>query len=101
MAEHSCTIGMANSHLSISVWYCQHHQAFWASAHTHSVDADGNMTGHTADSIEFGPFDSSTDVVEWLEYRARRVHALPTLLDDEAAPVLWRLPASEQDVAPL
>ncbi len=75
MTQHPCG-ALPVAGLSLSVWYCQHHQAWWASAMTYDQQTDGEPVVRHAHSYSWGPFDTAEDVQRWL---AKRVEEVPTL----------------------
>lgn len=61
---HPCG-GLAVSGWSVHAWFCHEHQAWWAS-HTCYTQNGGDAVEHDCGAtVQFGPFDSSTDVQNW------------------------------------
>jgi len=53
--------------ISTTVWYCEHHQAwFWSSLALREDGADEPTTLHSR-SGEFGPFDAAADVIAHMQ----------------------------------
>jgi len=64
------------SGLSIALWYCHHHQAWWGHVDEYLQD-DGDPEYESLSSIEFGPFDSPEDVYLWASRRLEERLTLP------------------------
>jgi len=78
--EHPCgALPVSGAHFN--VWYCHHHQAYFADLDVVSQTADGELISHMFVSTQFGPFDSSTDVLEWLILQSGVIARMPTALD--------------------
>ncbi len=52
--------------LALSAWYCHHHQAWWCTAMTYIQRSDDLPQRQEFDSIEFGPFDTNVEVMDWI-----------------------------------
>ncbi len=53
------------SGLTLSVWYCHHHQAYFAIRSRYTQTNDVDLVSDEYDRIEWGPFDTWDDVVDW------------------------------------
>ena len=54
--------------VSVAVYYCTYHQAFWAHV-GEDVQSSDEFTYDHHSSNEFGPFDSQKDVYDWARRR--------------------------------
>lgn len=54
--------------LSVSLWYCHHHQAWWACVDEYLQDR-GDPEYESCRATQFGPFDSTEDVFIWVSRR--------------------------------
>jgi hypothetical protein len=50
----------------MSVWYCYHHMAYWATVGGYTQHGDQEMTHEPFKSSQLGPFDTWDDIVEWM-----------------------------------
>ena len=64
--------------VSVSAHYCEHHQAWSASAMSYTQTSDEEMTMLWSDRAAFGPFDDWRTVEEWCVRRLEDITALPT-----------------------
>lgn len=62
----------------ITVWYCHYHQAYFAAHQTTHEDGGGDVQIVGCGTREFGPFDSCTDVGDWLDSWTDAIGLLPT-----------------------
>lgn len=52
---------------SLIVWWCVHHQAWWATAYwTNQTDDGRTLDFEAQSSVEFGPFDDRADIETWM-----------------------------------
>jgi len=76
MLHHPCG-SLPVSGLSLGVWYCHHHQAFFATMMVYT-ERDGDEPERVAGgNVEWGPFDTPEDVQRWIADAAHWVRALP------------------------
>ena len=54
---------------TLSLWWCEHHQAYWAAATSYRQDRADTFLDTDHERVEFGPFDSPEDVERWLQTR--------------------------------
>ena len=52
---------------NLSLWWCEHHQAYWATATSYRQHADDEPMDVEHRGAEFGPFDTPEDVERWLQ----------------------------------
>lgn len=64
-----------------TIWFCHHHQAYFANHSTYTETGSGGPIEHTSDYVTFGPFDSSTDVLQWLDSNRAAIETMATLAD--------------------
>jgi hypothetical protein len=65
VGSHPCG-ALPVSGFSLGVWYCHHHQAFFAHASGYEERAKGVLDPTLAAAVEFGPFDTLEDVHGWI-----------------------------------
>ncbi len=65
MTKHPCGALPVRSFL-LSVWYCDHHQAFFAHAGHYVEDGTGPLDFTEQALVEFGPFDDLPTVHAWI-----------------------------------
>lgn len=73
--------------INVSAYYCHHHQAWtaWVSAHTQTGEDEFSFGDHIRQ--EFGPFDTVTEVLAWIQQRTVEVvHAVEQARADAQAP---------------
>lgn len=64
--DHPC--GSVPTHQwSVTVWYCAAHQAYYASAGNLIDMGREVVTRGKFATVEFGPFDTPTDVQHWVQ----------------------------------
>lgn len=52
---------------ALTVWWCVHHQAWWASAYWYDQRDDGeHLEFARRSAVEFGPFDDRADIERWM-----------------------------------
>jgi len=52
---------------NLSLWWCVHHQAYWATAMSYVQNDDEDLLVTHGRSLSFGPFDTLADVERWLQ----------------------------------
>lgn len=50
--------------LSVSLWHCEHHQAWFGCVQRLHQDGD-DVAQLSYDEVELGPFDTTQDALEW------------------------------------
>lgn len=66
-SEHPCGAVPVSS-WNVNVWYCHQHQCYFASSGGHTEKGTGDFTIDTrAVRVQFGPFDTATDVQHWIQ----------------------------------
>ncbi len=68
MSHHACA-SLPMTTVSFHAWYCGHHQAWACSVWIFHEDGGDDVQPLSSDSIEFGPFDSTADVTDWITSR--------------------------------
>jgi hypothetical protein len=76
--QHPCgELPVSGFHLD--VWYCAHHQAFWAQAHSTTEDGETPPQELGRTTQQFGPFDSDQDVTNWAQRQLAPIKRLPLI----------------------
>lgn len=60
------------SGVHVSVWYCHHHLAWWATVSSTHQSAQEPIE-RAGFEMEWGPFDTFEDVTSWIADRLRQV----------------------------
>jgi len=86
--EHPCG-AVPVSQWSVHVWYCHSHQAYFASsAGFTETGSDGTFTRAKHQNVEFGPFDTATDVQHWVQTQLPGIRQLARPVDAPETPKL-------------
>lgn len=75
--DHPCG-GLPISQWHVTVWYCHHHQAYFASSGSFDDTGADELQHRSYQSVEFGPFDNSTDVQHWVQSQLPGVRKIAT-----------------------
>lgn len=74
--DHPCG-AVPVSQWHVTVWYCHTHEAYFAASGALRDVMDGDLGGkHKWTSVEFGPFDTATDVQHWVQSQLPGVRKL-------------------------
>jgi hypothetical protein len=63
--QHPCG-SLPVSGISVSAFYCHHHQAWWATSMSHLQTSEFDLEVTASASMSFGPFDTEDDVKAWM-----------------------------------
>lgn len=79
--EHPCG-AVPVSQWSVTVWYCHAHQRYFAASGGYTeTSLDGMFTTTKHVDVEFGPFDTATDVQHWVQAQLPGVRQLAKPVD--------------------
>ena len=64
--DHPCG-ALPEAYWSVSVVYCGEHDLYWAHSHMYVEDGGDPVPVTKSTRVEFGPFDTPTDIQHWVQ----------------------------------